>query len=811
MATATSALETPSKSRSRRKWLVALLGLVALLLVLFLVAVGWIYVLAHRALPQVDGAISVPALNAPVQVVRDEQGVPHITATNLDDLFFAQGYVTAQDRLWQMDVSRRYAAGELAEIFGPRLVEHDIQQRYLQIRNAVERGAATLNPRDRKFFEDYAGGVNAFINSHRNKLPLEFRLLQYEPKPWRVTDSLLVGANMSQMLNTQYDVELWHEKIVKQLSPDLASDLYPNHSWRDHPPGAEGDKIDDEAPAKAPNGKQNSSGRTRKSLISDLLTPPLPPAECDSCVPGSNNWVLSGEHTASGKPLLSNDMHLSHQIPNTWYEAHLHGGDYKVAGLTLPGLPFIMVGHNQRIAWGFTNLGPDVQDLFIENFNRDQQVETPKGFVSPERHFETIHVKSRKDLQFDVIVTRHGPIITPILPGETRQIALQWTLYDPSLMTDPFFDVNTAGNWQEFRAAFEKFGGPSQNIVYADIDGHIGYQATGKIPIRASGDGLLPVSGADDAHNWRGYVPFEKLPSVLDPPSGILATANARITPDEYPYILANNWFGPYRTERIYRALESDQKFKPADMLALQTDIYSDLDHFFADHFVYAIDHTKNPSSRLQQAAEIMRGWDGRMVTDSAAPSIAYFSRRNLLRLILEPRIGADYSLYSWGLSTAALEAIVDRRLTRWLPIGFANFDELLVAAVDRTLQAAPSDLKSWKWGKQFPIEIQHPVLGSIPVLNWFSGTGKHPQSGDGVTVKQVGRTFGPSERMTVDFSNLDTSTLNIVVGQSGHLLSPNYKDQFTAWYEGSTFNFAFSDGAVQKAKKHELTMNPAK
>ena len=810
MATATSALETPSQSQPRRKWLVALLGLLVLLLFVLLFAMGWVYVHGRRALPQIDGAITVAGLSAPVEIVRDAQGVPHITAGNLDDLFFAQGYVTAQDRLWQMDVSRRYAAGELAEIFGPKLLEHDIQQRYLQIRNAVERGVAALEPKDRKFFEDYARGVNAFIDSHRSKLPLEFVILRYQPKPWRVTDSLLVGANMSQMLNTQYDVELSREKIVKQLSPELAADLYPNHSWRDHPPGGESDSLYTQPAVKAPDSNRHKRPKLNES-ISDLLAPESLLSGCDGCAPGSNNWVLSGEHTVNGKPLLSNDMHLSHQIPNTWYEAHLHSGDFNVAGLTLPGLPFIMVGHNQRIAWGFTNLGPDVQDLFIENFNHDQQVETPQGFVPPERHFETVHIKNARDLQFDVLVTRHGPIITPILPGERRQIALQWTLYDPMILTDPFFDVNAANNWQEFRAAFEKFGGPSQNVVYADIDGHIGYQATGKIPIRASGDGLLPVSGADDIHKWIGYVPFEKLPGVLDPPSGILATANARITPDGYSYMLANNWFGPYRTERIYRMLEADEKFKPADMLALQTDIYSDVDHFFADHFVYAIDHMKNPSKRLQQAAEIMRGWDGRMVKDSAAPSIAYFARRSLLRLILEPKIGADYPLYLWGLSTAALEAIVDKRLTRWLPTGFANYDELLVAAIDRTLQAAPRDLKSWKWGNQFPAEIQHPVLGSIPVLNWFSGTGKHPQSGNGVTVKQVGRTFGPSERMTVDFSNLDNSTLNIVVGQSGHLLSPNYKDQFNAWYEGTTFSLAFSEDAVKNARKHHLILNPGK
>ena len=812
MATATSSVETPASSPVRRRWLFGLLGLFGLLLLVFLVLSLWVYVRAHRALPQVDGTITVPGLTAPVHVIRDAQGVPHIHAANVNDLFFAQGYVTAQDRLWQMDISRRYAAGELAEIFGPKLIEHDVRQRYLQIRNAVERAVTGLNPRDRQFFEDYARGVNTYISSHRDRLPLEFAILRYQPKPWRVADSLLVGTNMSQMLNTQYDVELWREKVIQHLTPELVADIYPNRSWRDHPPGAESATLNEPEPSSVPHRRRRTNDRPHTSAVSDLsFSNPLR-FDCEQCLPGSNNWAISGEHTVSGKPLLSNDMHLSHQIPNIWYEAHLKSGDFDVAGLTLPGLPFVTVGHNQRIAWGFSNLGPDVEDLFIENFNQNQQVETPQGFVTAERHFETVHVKGAGDLQFDVIVTRHGPIITPILPGEKRQLALQWTLYDPSVLTDPFFDVDSSGNWQEFRAAFAKFGGPSLNAVYADVDGHIGYQATGKIPIRPSGDdGLLPVSGADDSHNWKGYIPFEELPSVFDPSSGMVVTANGRITPDDYPYLLANNWFEPYRTERIYRVLDSGQKFKAADMLNLQTDVYSDVDHFFADHFVYAIDHSKNVSQRVRRAAEIMRGWDGRMVVDSAAPTIAYFARLRLQRLILTPKIGADYPFYFWGHSISALEAIVDRRLARWLPPSFADYDELLVKAVEETLQAAPRDLTSWKWGNQFPIEVQHPILGTIPILNWFSGTGKHPQSGDGVTVKQIGRTFGPSERMTVDFSNLDNSTLNIVVGESGHLLSPHYKDQFKAWYEGSTFDLAFSDGAVQSAKQHELTLAPGK
>ncbi|MFL6438210.1 MAG: penicillin acylase family protein [Terriglobales bacterium] len=778
---------------------------------------GWIYFIERRELPQLDGAITLNALSGPVTVIRDKLGVPHIKASSFDDLFFAQGFVTAQDRLWQMDASRRYAAGELAELLGPDLLKHDRQQRYLQIRVACERGAAALDPQQRHHLEAYARGVNAFIDRSRNHLPLEFHLLHYKPAPWRVEDSLLIGANMDQMLNTQYDVELRREKVMRHLSPQEIADLYPTTSWRDLPPAQQANVSADEEPAAKPKAhgsddEDNEDGSTpdHKSALLDILAP----SRCDMCVPGSNNWVVSGEHTVSGKPLLSNDMHLGHSIPDIWYEAHLtkgDGQDFDVAGVTLPGLPFVIVGHNRRIAWGFTNLGPDVQDLFVEQLNSSGQVASPTGWQSAQKSHEVIHVKGKPDDIFDVIVTRHGPIITPILKGENRELALQWTIYDPTAMSVPFLEINSARNWQEFRAAFSKFGGPSQNVVYADVDGHIGYQATGKIPVRASGDGLLSQSGADAAHDWTGYVPFDQLPSIYDPPSGILGTANSRITPDGYPRLLANNWESPYRTSRIFRLLDTSGQLKPADMLAIQTDVTSELERFFADRFVYAIDQQRNVSSRLRQAADIMRGWDGRMEKNSAAASIAYWSRRNLMKLLLTPKLGEDLINYDWGLSAPALENILTHRMPRWLPQGYASYYDVLVAAVQKAIDSerAPKDLKRWRWGSQFPVDVQHPVLASLPILSHFSGTGWHLQSGSGSTVKQVGANFGPSERMTVDLSDLDHSTLNIVIGESGHVLSAHYKDQFSAWYEGSTSQFPFSEAAVNAAAEHRLVLEP--
>jgi penicillin amidase len=546
-----------------------------------------------------------------------------------------------------------------------------------------------------------------------------------------------------------------------------------------------------------------------------LPLPSFSQRDCEACLPGSNNWVVSGAHTTTGKPLLSNDMHLPHRVPGMWYEAHLHSGNFNVEGFTLPGMPFVIVGHNQRIAWGYTNLNPDVQDLFIENFNAAGEYETPTGWQKPEKFHEVIKVQGKPDVEFDVIVTRHGPVITSILPGETRKIALQWMIYDTRQITIPLFDLDSAQNWEQFRKALSVFATPSQNVVYGDVDGNIGYQPMGFIPVRASSDGTLPVSGADGKHDWTGYVDFDKLPSVYNPPGGIIATANARITPQGYPYLLSTQWFPPYRTERIYEVLQSGarsgKKFSPADMLALQTDITSHYDQLFAQQFAAAIDHSNKATDRTRQAAEILRDFDGRMDSNAAAPAIEVRARFALWELLLKPKLGNAWQSYEWSEQSVALENIVTNKPDRWLPPGTANFNDLLTAAVEKAIKNAPGDLKSWKYGEEFPVVINHPLFSVIPGMSNMAGPGRHPQSGGGYTVKQVGRGFGPSERMTVDFSNLDGSTFNIVEGESGQLFSPHYLDHWDAWYKNKTFTLAFSEAAVQQAKSHELRLVPGK
>ncbi|HTV66071.1 MAG TPA: penicillin acylase family protein, partial [Bryocella sp.] len=687
-------------------------------------------------------------------------------------------------------------------------------------------------------------GVNAYIEQHRKTLPMEFRFLQYFPHAWTVEDSVLVGLSMTKFLNDGlYKSKLSKEKILTKLGPELTADLFVNRSWRDHPPGAEGNSIENEVPGETTpedeeqgsatrpfpyetvgfhHGGTESAEKLREEKLSALRAEAFPerspgvvnafrPSDGDPVRPGSNNWVVSGAHTASGRPLLANDMHLDLGIPNVWYEAHLTAGDFDVAGVTLPGLPYVIVGHNRRIAWGFTNLGPNVEDLYIEKFNDQGEYLTPQGWKQPEHRHEIIRVEDKPDVTLDVITTRHGPIITGLVPGEQRKLALKWTIYDPRAWHVPFFAVDSAHNWQEFEAAFSEFGAPGQNVVYADVDGHIGYQATGLIPIRASGDGDVPEPGEDDAHEWTGYVPYDKLPSVYDPPSGIIATANARVTPDNDPYELSTEWMPPYRTQRIYKLLGAPKKFTPEDMLAIQMDVTSPFDRYCAERFVYAIDHTPKASARAKAAADLLRKWDGSMDTGSAAATIAYVSRRDLEELLLKAKLGDQWRDYRWFMKPVWLENVLEQQPPRWLPPGYANYDELLSAAVEAAVSDAGAShpLSAWRWGRVHRVEIKHPFWSHFPVLKRAAGTGSVPIAGDDQTVMQEAPPLGPSERLTVDFADLDASTLNIVNGQSGDIFDDHYNDQWDAYYHGRTFPLPFSEEAVQRAAAHHLRLEP--
>jgi penicillin amidase len=811
-----------------------------ILLVLAAVVVFGARHYAHKALlaslPQLDGTLTVPGLSAPVTVLRDPQGVPHIRAANMDDLLLAQGFVTAQDRLWQMDALRRNAAGDLAEILGAAFLPHDRLQRTLQIRASAERTLAALPPAQLHDLDQYAKGVNASIAAQRDHLPFEFLALRYQPAPWTPTDTLLIGLSMFQQLSNPYPGKLAREAISARLPPDLLADLYPVGSWRDHPPGHIVDlsiPVDEieQIPLDESQSKLNLTPDHVQALLNSLNP-------CEACTPGSNNWAVSGDHTTTGKPILSNDTHLAHTVPGIWYETDLEAGAFHAAGVAIPGTPFIEIGHNAHLAWGMTVLPADTQDLYIEHI-QNGQYQTPDGQLHPLLHRrELIKVRNRPDVTLDVQLTQHGgvptPILTPLFSGEQRQIALRWTIYDPTTLTSNFNDLNAATDWPSFNAALAHYGGPPMNLVYADDRGHIAFHAIGRVPLRGTDPPpppppapptQLPPPPPPPPPKWSSYIPFDQLPSTVDPPGGILATANARTAPDAYPNPITLNWASPYRNERIWKQLASKPKFAPADMIALQTDVYSDLDHVIAQRLAYAIDHAVDrpgpngkprpaiDQKQLRQAADLLRTWNGQVEASSPAAAIVDAARASLWPLLLAPHLGPLTPLYTWGSRDYAQEQLIMHTPDRWLPKQFPTWDDLLTAAVLQGFADfhAPLDLTQWHSGDTHPVDIEHPIYSQSGLLQALIGlpigTGTHPQSGDLTTVKQVDRTFGPSQRLTVDLSNPDNTTLNVVLGQSGNPASPHFLDQFKSWLNGTTYPLFFTRQATEAA--HTLTLKP--
>jgi penicillin G amidase len=772
----------------------------------------WLKHAMRDSLPQLDGQFRLRGLSAAVTVRRDQHGVPHIQAATLDDLFMAQGYVTAQDRLWQMDMARRMSAGDASEVLGPTLIEHDRVERTLLMRETAEHIVANLSESDRRYLQDYARGVNIFIATNEENLPAEFRLLVYKPQPWQPVDSALIIMGMAQMLDQRWDEKLDRERVVARIGPTLAAPLYPVGSWRDHPPTQAIPDLTTPQPYIPDVPLDETQASLRGPSVNDLLhlRHLIQPARisCDGCIPGSNEWVVSGAHTASGKPILSNDMHLDYGIPNIWYESDLQAPGFHAAGVSIPGTPYITAGHNDYIAWGFTSVSADMQDLYIEQTNQQDEFRGADGIWHPiERQRQTIHVRGGRDVTIDVARTAHGPIVTPLIPHEIRTISLRWSAYNMPQNSLPVLALNTAANWTDFRAAMSRWWGPSLNVVYSDDQGHIGYQAAGQIPNRPLGIPDVPI--ADTNHEWQGYIPFDQLPSTLDPVGGIIATANARITPDNYSHAISNEWEDPYRNERIWKWLAGKDKLTPSDMLTLQTDVYSEVDQEIAQRLAYAIDHARNTDFRQREAADIMRTWDGTVDANSAAAAIVAAAESSFWPMLLKPKLGDDWRLYRWTESGYAREEIITHNPSGWLPAEYASWDDFLAAIVREGLRTAPLMLRSWRYGNAHAVDVEHPLYSHLPWFKRWTGTRPQPQPGDMTTVKQSGRTFGPSQRFTIDWSSPATATENIVTGQSGDPLSPYYRDQWFYWYNGQTFALPFGDAAVQSQTAHTLRLMP--
>ena len=709
---------------------------IAVLLLVGLFAAYWF---AYRPLPQTSGQIAAP-ISAKATVERDALGVPHIAAANWEDAIFLQGYVTAQDRLWQMDALRRLAAGELSEIIGPSALELDREARRLRMRRMAHEYYQNLSAGDRAVLAAYARGVNYFIETHRDRLPLEFSLLRYDPRSWSIEDSLLCGLQMYRNLTTTWREEL--QKAAMLASGDRA-------------------KVDFLFPSRIGTEFQ----------------------------PGSNAWAISGKHTASGKPILANDPHLEWGIPSTWYQVHLQAPGLDVIGVSLPGLPCVIIGHNQRIAWGVTNLGYDVQDLYIEKIDPRTGRYLFRGQLEQARsEIEWIGVKGQKPQEFRQWVTRHGPV--SIAEGN-RFFALRWSAAEPSSFQYPFLDLNRANNWTEFTAALARFPGPGQNFVYADVDGNIGYHATGKLPIRKY-EGDVPVDGSSGDFEWQGFIPFDQLPAFYNPPQGWIVTANQDPFPDNYPYSVHGSFAAPYRSLEIRSLLASHDGWKPGDMLAVEKDVYSAfLDHL-ARMLVAAYDRSKPAGSNLSDAVGLLRSWNGQMDKGSAAPMLISVVYQALRKRIADSAAPGKSDLYGPQMAPAVVEQILDRGARGW----FRDRDGLLIRALSegiengRRLQG--SNVKRWNYGSYNELAIRHPVGDKLPLLGPYFNVGPVPMSGSSTTIKQTTQILGPSMRFVADLGEWDRSLNNITIGESGQILSRHYKDEWDAYYAARSFPMQF-------------------
>jgi penicillin G amidase len=796
---------------------------IVLLLAGAAVSAWWV---AYRALPQTDGTASLDGLSQPVTVDRDSWGVPHIRADSLEDLVEAQGYVAAQDRLWQMDVLRRMGAGELSEIFGENALALDEQFRRLGLRHVVEREAANLSGENRAVLEAYARGVNRFIEGHDRQLPVEFFLLRYKPRPWTPADSMLILGYMYETLTTVWPQEINRDIVSVRVDADRYSEMYSEDSPDDRVVVGDDAKPDAKssiAPAKSPKksaaahraGVRETAATAPLRGISDLWTKAegilASFAEESRATMGSNNWVVDGSHTASGKPLLANDTHLDLAMPSIWYIVHLTAPGWNVKGFALPGEPLVMIGHNDRIAWGFSNNGADVQDLYQERFNQDNQRQylVNGKFVDAEVTTERIKVRGQPDTLIDVMATRHGPIVRR---DAGRMFALRWTALQPGALSHSYEWLGRARNWQEFRESLRDASGPAQNIVYADVDGNIGFIVAAWIPIRKSGHGEVPVIGDTDEYEWTGYIPFDDLPQVLNPPDGMIVTANARVVGPGYKHYITDRWESPYRTARIYDLLKDRKNLQVSDMNAIQNDIVAMNDQTLANALVHAAITVKPRDPRTTEIISRLAKWDGRASADSVETSFVEVARDAFVRNLLEPYLSAETDLYQWR-GSVLVDCILRDRPQKWLPADYHSYDELLMDSADQAtamLEASThsKEISAWQIGKLNALTMNHP-LGQSGILHRILSIGPMEQSGNAYAPKAMTRTHGPAMRFVADLSDWDKSLMEISSGESGELGSAHYKDQFTEWFAGRGIASPFSDAAEEKTRAHHLTLLP--
>jgi penicillin amidase len=839
-----------------------ILSYVAAAIVLVLLATG-LYAIwtVHRSFPQTSGDITVPGLRGDVTVLRDDKGVPQIYADNAEDLFFAQGYVQAQDRFFEMDFRRHVTSGRLSEWFGNKTLETDEFVRTLGWRRVAERELALLDPDTRRYLDAFSNGVNAYLANHSgSQLSLEYAVLGLDgvdttPEPWTPADSVSWLKAMAWDLRGNMEDEIDRVMASTSLSLRQVAQLYPPYQYETHQP------IVDQGAVVDGVYEQDATGNATR-LPRRAMFPPQVVAELRSLdkvvhhMPslmgsgdgiGSNAWAVSGSRTSTGMPLLANDPHLAPTMPGIWYQMGLHCTTvsptcpFDLTGFTFSGVPGVVIGHNDRIAWGFTNLGPDVSDLYLEKVSGHTYLYDGRHLPMKTRD-ETFQVAGHDPVTITVRSTRHGPIISDVSDdladvGELAPVtghaphrdsgyavSLRWTALRPGKTADAIFEVDRARNWNQFHTAAADFAVPAQNLVYADTAGNIGYQAPGRIPIRRTGHGDWPVPGWDPAYDWAGYVPYEALPNVLDPKDGYVVTANqAPVDGSKYPYYLGDSWDYGYRAQRIIDMINADDDITVDDMAAMQLDTYN----ANAATLVPYLLKIDVPTHFARQGQRVLNGWDFTQPADSVAAAYFNVVWKNLLALTFHDQMpesvwpdGGD----RWFAVVAGLlknpespwwdDVNTDVRETR-----DDILSEALVNARDELTMLQAKDPGSWNWGRLHQLELANQSLGTsgIGPIEWLFNRGPYDLAGGTAVVDAMGWdasegydvNYVPSMRMVVSLANFDDSRWVNLTGASGHAFNSHYSDQTGLWATGQTWPWVFSRDAVDSATDDTLTLHP--
>lgn len=819
---------------------------------------------ASRSFPQTRGVLHLKGLDRPVDVYRDRMGIPHIYARTLHDLFFAQGYVHAQDRFWQMDVWRHVGSGTLSEMFGAREVKTDAFLRTLGWRRTAQAEWDGMGPESRAILTSYTAGVNAYLRDHRGAaLSLEYSILHwlspgYRVAPWTPINSLTWGKTMAWDLRGNLGKEIERAVLLKTLTPKQVRELFPPYP-SDHPTivGSSAAESATDGPAARALGRLKLPAGTLSRLSRNVSRVDAAIGPAGTGI-GSNAWAVSGKRTATGMPLLANDPHLGIQMPSIWYQVDMHcvpksrACPFEVAGFSFAGVPGVIIGHNDRIAWGFTNTGPDVMDLFIEKVNPhnpDQYLDQGK-WVNFHTRKATIEVAGGKPVTITVRATRHGPVISgtyrplessnPHGNGGGRPfrdragiplprhyvLALDWTALKPSSPFEAIWGFDKARDWQQFRAAARYFHAPAQNLVYADTRGNIGYQMPGDIPIRKHGNGRLPVPGWSGRYDWTGYIPFDRLPHVLNPPDGYIATANNKVAPDSYPYLITTDWDYGFRANRIVDLIRhAPGKIDVAYFRKIQGDMY---DASAATLVPLLLKLGASFDREQRRALELLAGWNDQDRAASAAAALYESFWRHLLQDTFDddlpqrywPRGGSRWFEVMRNLVRRPDDAFWDDRTTRHT---VERRDDILKRAFRQAVaemhKRFGSDPSKWSWGRMHTATFRNRTLGKTgfgPVDRLFD-RGPYPVGGSGSTIDATGwaATHGyrvnwlPSMRMIVDLGNLDRSITVHTTGESGHAYASHYVDMAPMWAGLRYYPMLWKRAGVEARSKEHLRLVP--